>query len=297
MKRSLRLLAIVMVVMMLVGFMTVNAKCKDGTINTYDVDAGGFNLKMEISDINSKYTVIFEHGLGGDRTWWDLIQPEIAKQYNTVSYDRAGAGESQHSTNPRLFSTMCKELHTALKNAKVKGPYIFIGHSYGGPLSRMYKSMYPKEVAGIIFVDVSHEDMMERMEPYLGKELMEQMYTELTGVEDNTKESIMASFQEMRDIRSLDALRETPITVLTATTHYGGESEEEWMKMQDEIAALSNNSKHDIIPGGHLIPLEQPKIVIDAVYELVSRISGKPKNQSCPQIDKKEDCKVKHEIF
>jgi pimeloyl-ACP methyl ester carboxylesterase len=50
------------------------------------------------------------------------------------------------------------ELHTLLKAAGVKGPYVLVGHSLGGLLTRVYAAEYPAEVAGIVLVDSTHED-------------------------------------------------------------------------------------------------------------------------------------------
>jgi pimeloyl-ACP methyl ester carboxylesterase len=65
------------------------------------------------------------------------------------------------------------ELHAGLRKARIKGPYVFVGHSFGGLLSRVYASKYPQDVAGIVLVDSSHEDMQIMMnnKPTLLREL------------------------------------------------------------------------------------------------------------------------------
>jgi len=44
-------------------------------------------------------------------------------------------------------------VHTALKNAGIKGPYVLVGHSLGALVARLYAGRYPDEVAGMVFVD------------------------------------------------------------------------------------------------------------------------------------------------
>jgi pimeloyl-ACP methyl ester carboxylesterase len=50
------------------------------------------------------------------------------------------------------------ELHTALQKAGIKGPYVLAGQSIGGLLVRTFAGQYPKEVAGMVLVDGTHED-------------------------------------------------------------------------------------------------------------------------------------------
>jgi pimeloyl-ACP methyl ester carboxylesterase len=45
------------------------------------------------------------------------------------------------------------ELHTMLKGAGIKPPYILVGHSFGGLVMRKYALLYPEDVASILLVD------------------------------------------------------------------------------------------------------------------------------------------------
>jgi pimeloyl-ACP methyl ester carboxylesterase len=93
---------------------------------------------------------------------WHLVQPEIAELTRVCSYDRAGLGNSEPGPEPRTMLQVANELHTLLQNAGVEGPYILVGHSWGGSLMRLYTDLYQEEVVGLVLVDSSHPDTFQR---------------------------------------------------------------------------------------------------------------------------------------
>ena len=124
------------------------------------IDVGGFRLHIFCTGQTSKNpTVILLHGLGDSSLDWGLVQPEVAHFARVCSYDRAGAGWSDSGPAPRGPLTAAKELHLLLVNAKEVGPYVLVAHSWGGLIARVYASQYPREVAGMVLVDPTHEDM------------------------------------------------------------------------------------------------------------------------------------------
>jgi len=126
------------------------------------VDAGGFSLNLNCTGKGNP-TVVLESGLGIPAIGWELVQPKIAEFARVCSYDRAGYGWSDPGLVPRTSREIARELHTLLKNARVPPPYILVGHSFGGFNIRLFNQMYPREVAGAIFVDASQEDEESEM--------------------------------------------------------------------------------------------------------------------------------------
>ncbi len=145
------------------------------------VDVGGYRLHMvdsAVSDIinlydedldtvakNSQFTVVMDAGFSCNCLDWSLVQPEIARFARVVTYDRAGYAWSDVSPLDRTSKNIVAELRAMLKNAQIPGPYILVGHSFGGCNMQIYASQYPQEVAGLILVDSVHEDQMNILQP------------------------------------------------------------------------------------------------------------------------------------
>jgi pimeloyl-ACP methyl ester carboxylesterase len=127
-------------------------------------DFPGVSLNIDCSGSGSP-TVILDSGLGVPAIGWNFVQPEIAKFTRVCSYDRAGYGWSTSGPMPRTSAEIVTELHALLGAAGEKPPYILVGHSFGGYNIRVYNGAYPAEVAGMVLVDASHEDQLNRMPP------------------------------------------------------------------------------------------------------------------------------------
>ena len=101
-------------------------------------------------------TVVFESGMGASCLSWTLVQPQVAQFTRAVSYDRAGHGWSDPAREPRTARQIAQELHTLLDATGVPGPYVLVGHSFGGYVNRAFAHMYRNEVVGMVLVDSVH---------------------------------------------------------------------------------------------------------------------------------------------
>jgi pimeloyl-ACP methyl ester carboxylesterase len=124
------------------------------------VDVGGWKLHLDCTGATTAGapTVILEAGAGDFSVEWSLVQPGVAKFARVCSYDRAGDGWSEMGPFPRTYRQIVYELHTLLDRAGERGPFVLVGHSYGGWLVRAYQAAYPAEVAGLVLLDGGSDD-------------------------------------------------------------------------------------------------------------------------------------------
>ena len=95
--------------------------------------------------------------MGTPSYFWVPVQNGVAKYTHVCTYDRAGFGWSDPSPKALSMSERVAELHTLLTNAHVDGPYVMVGHSYGGALMRLFVHNYPQDIAGLVLVESSEE--------------------------------------------------------------------------------------------------------------------------------------------
>jgi pimeloyl-ACP methyl ester carboxylesterase len=116
------------------------------------VEADGARLNLICMGKGSP-TVVFDAGHQDWAPAWATIQPEVAKWTRACSYDRAGNGFSGPGPMPRTSERIARELHDALHAAGENGPYVLVGHAYGGYNMRAFAYRYLPEVAGLVLVD------------------------------------------------------------------------------------------------------------------------------------------------
>lgn len=121
------------------------------------IDIGGYRLHINCTGKGGP-TVILIAGAGDFSFDWSLVQPGISKFGRVCSYDRAGLAWSDPGPTPRTMRQEAHELRTLLKKAGIEPPYVLVGHSIGGLISRVYADSFPAEVTGLVLVDSTTEN-------------------------------------------------------------------------------------------------------------------------------------------
>ncbi len=122
------------------------------------VDLGGHKLHVYCTGHGSP-AVVVETGLGDFSFDWALVQMRVSGITRICTYDRAGYAWSDPGPKPRTFAQINLELHDALEKLGEKGPFVLVGHSYGGPVVRSFAAVYPHDTAGLVLVDSAHEGL------------------------------------------------------------------------------------------------------------------------------------------
>ena len=275
------------------------------------VDIGG--RKLHILCEGRGPSVVLEAGFGGWSIDWSVVQPKIATFARVCSYDRAGMGYSDRGPSSATSRAgIAKDLHTLLTRAGVPAPYVLVGHSLGGIYVREFAREYPHDVAGLVFVDSTHENIAKSVSK---KELDKQLsqlnqlkyarYLMPFGVQrllglsiSNAPDlphadraqakgigyrssSYFALYESMRSLvdennagtLKLEPIPHVPLVVIATTQNLNDpEHGKVWNQLQHELVALSPGAKYVVADCGHFVQVQKPEIVINAVREVLSRV-------------------------
>jgi pimeloyl-ACP methyl ester carboxylesterase len=248
------------------------------------IDVGGHSLHLNCTGSGSP-TVVLQPGGGEMSASFGWIAPAVARDTRVCVYDRAGRGWSQSADTPQDGTQIATDLHTLLQRGHVPGPYVLVGHSFGGLYVLAFAARYPDEVAGMVLVDstapasaakpratsspgaVGSYDVMGRVSalvsisariglarlysPAEGGSLPPQYREEVRAniaTASNTRSTMDEYVQantSMEQAASLRSFADKPLVVLTA----GVGSDAAHLASQNDLAALSTNTSHRVIDG------------------------------------------------
>jgi pimeloyl-ACP methyl ester carboxylesterase len=230
---------------------------------------------------------------------WDEQFPQLAKTFRVVRYDRRGYGKS---SDPQRKYSHIEDLNQLFIQLNIDKAIIF-GMSSGGRLAIDFTLTYPGKVEGLVLVGAvvsgfgytSHMQTRGghfnpqnftdpvRVNEYFIKDDPYEIYSENTSAKEKVMKLLPNLARENRvptqppakvAVRSLSEIK-VPALILVGEydipdvhAHAG------------VINAGIANSKREIIPrSGHLIPIEQPALFNEAIFNFLNKLPGTEKER------------------
>ncbi len=124
------------------------------------VDVGGYRMHiLAEGDAKGGPTVIWIPGSHAAGLNLNHLHQAIRQETRSILFDRPGTGWSDAGPYPRTTAREADELATLLDRAGEKGPFILIGHSYGGLLAANFARRYPSKTAALVVADGTPPDV------------------------------------------------------------------------------------------------------------------------------------------
>jgi len=112
---------------------------------------------------NGEFTIVMDAGMGNWSLFYQPVFQKIKLYTRVCIIDRSGYAMKEVPTNKRSGETITQELAQSLKTNGITDNLILVGHSLGGLHVRMFQSVFPQKVKGMVLIDSSHPQQFERL--------------------------------------------------------------------------------------------------------------------------------------
>ncbi len=228
---------------------------------------------------NSKYLVVFESGLGDDHRIWNQkkIPLTISATEDVLMYDRGGYGKSGKGPGPRNIETLSSELDSIITKFSNGRKVILAGHSLGGMIIRDFAVKNPEKIAGLLFIDPSHESYN------FPTPSQEKLISLLVGVKSSgAKMEAKELIEDARYMATIPKLPNVPVIVLTSmkqddtntkSDQAYKKNRQDWYNAHESLRnGLTDFTHISTTISGHYIFIEEPNLVIDNLNLLISKL-------------------------
>lgn len=257
------------------------------------INIGGRKLQLLTRGQGSP-TVVFEAGMGEppiESGSWRKVIDEISKTNRVMVYDRAGLGKSDPAPKlPRTSQDVANDLDALLTKAGVPGPYLLVGHSYGGLHIRMFANQFPDKVLGMVLVDTAHPDQDEKWLAALPAPTPNEPESIRRAREFLAGRADPASNPEQIDSKASEAQVRTardfggkPLVILSHSAKFrldpslpeevSQKLEEVCKQLQADLKRISSNSTlRQSVSGGHYLHTEDSNLVIQGIRQALDAV-------------------------
>ena len=247
-------------------------------------DVGGRKLHANLYG-KGKPTVVLVSGFNAPQEYWNSIVDPLAAEATVVTYDRAGVGESELGTLPAHARQSAVDLRRLLDVLGAPKPWLLVGHSLGARIVKIFASMYPGDVGGLVLMDGVPSEILDAQRAILtgaDLELLERM-TSGQAAPANPRTEADYSLVSFEQERTMGPLPRVPVLVLIAGDREKnvppGFSPEARKKMAQLGMDLQKKMASDlggafiVFEGvGHGLHTEKPAPVADAIKDMIRKV-------------------------
>jgi pimeloyl-ACP methyl ester carboxylesterase len=250
------------------------------------IDVGGHRLDY-VQEGTGGPAVVFETGLADSLDTWLPMARMVSELTTAIAYSRAGFGRSESGAPDHSVPHAVADLHALLHRLSIRPPVVLVARSYGSLIARLYVSLYPADVAGLVLVDGTHEKQVQRFGkidstyPAAFRAYYDSVLAQMAPgpAAAETRETVR--IQAAGTIEGLRPLPDIPLAVLTSmrsddsSRYVNGTARGHlvWRALHDEWFQRSRNAIHiQTTRSGHGIQDDEPALVLQTIRFVLDRV-------------------------
>ena len=250
-------------------------------------------------------TVILESGIHDSSDPWKVdaplppavgppVFPGVAKFTRVCRYDRPGTirykdppvltTRSTPVRMPRTLSGMVSDLRALLRRARLRGPYVLVGHSFGGMIVRLFAQTHPSRVSGLVLVDAFNTNIRELFGD-LWPQYREILNFPGTPLDSQPEWETFDIDGAIDSVLAAPPLPAIPLAVMSKTEPFATSPtvppeirqrlEEVWPAVQDALVPLEPRTPHILATGSdHYVQINDPDLTIGAIRLIWDRVNN-----------------------
>lgn len=246
-------------------------------INTIKV--GEYDIEYEMRG-TGKATIFLEAGGSAGLNDWDPIYNELTKSARTIRYSRIGNGNSSPVKKNYSSEEYAKEANTLLKELNIEGEIVYVAHSYGAYIARIFASKYPERMAAMMLIEPASEhdvDIMRSID--LDRAELEIAQVKLDDMKNGMSNHYL-DFWSKRPLPDYPEITDIPVTVIASVKKYENpplllftdKARNMWGKLHTQWARKFPKGKAVLTHKSYHYPQnDEPEMVIEEIIELLNR--------------------------
>ena len=183
---------------------------------------------------------------------------------------------------PRTLPEMATGLRALLRKSGIRGPYMLVGHSFGGMIVRLFAQTYPSKVAGLVLVDSFGTNIRSLFGPDLWPAYVELLNQPGTALDSDPSFETIDIDGAIDAVLQAPALPRIPLAVMSKTEPFAtapgvspailSKLEEVWPLVQDALVTLEPQTPHIFATGSdHYVQIQDPDLTISTIRLIVKR--------------------------
>jgi pimeloyl-ACP methyl ester carboxylesterase len=217
-----------------------------------------------------KLTVVFESGMGEGMDSWGSIPERVSKFARVLIYNRPGingapASKRELATVPVMADRLDRLIQYVCTR---QDSIILVAHSMGGYIVRYEANRHAQNIMALVLIEPSAEEVymdmsQKEMERYV--KTGDSIFASRPLAARQEWQHYLTNYEFMRGISTYKNIQ----------VYIYSSSELNFYKYQHKLMNKNPWSQHFLVEGNQWFYLEQPKMIVDLLKQVIEKISMK----------------------